>query len=89
MSISTVRISSIAAIKELRQIEKDVKPDVIHLHSSVAGGLGRLAYKGKNNTVVYAGHSFLKNNSRTPNPNLIQSNRKLPTGSSIFLKKAI
>lgn len=34
--------SDIAAIKELRQIEKDVKPDVIHLHSSVAGGLGRL-----------------------------------------------
>ena len=39
--------------------------------------------------VVYAGHSFLKNNSRTPNLNLIQSNRKLPTGSSISLKKAI
>ena len=34
--------SDIAAIKELRQIEKDVQPDVIHLHSSVAGGLGRL-----------------------------------------------
>lgn len=39
--------SDIAAIKELRQIEKDVQPNVIHLHSSVAGGLGRLAYKGK------------------------------------------
>ena len=36
--------SDIAAIKELRQVEKDVQPDVIHLHSSVAGGLGRLAY---------------------------------------------
>ena len=33
--------SDIAAIKELRQIEKDVQPDVIHLHSSVAGGLKR------------------------------------------------
>lgn len=50
--------SDIAAIKELRQIEKDVKPDVIHLHSSVAGGLGRLAYKGKNNTVVYTPHGY-------------------------------
>ena len=29
----------------------------------------------------------MKNNSRTPNLNLIQSNRKLPTGSSISLKK--
>ena len=38
---------------------------------------------------LHAGHSFLKNNSRTPNLNLIQSNRKLPTGSNIFLKKVI
>lgn len=45
-------------LKELRQIEKKVKPDVIHLHSSVAGGLGRLAYKGKNNTVVYTPHGY-------------------------------
>lgn len=50
--------SDFAIIKELRQIEKDIKPDVIHLHSSVAGGLGRLAYKGKNNTVVYTPHGY-------------------------------
>ena len=50
--------SSIAAIKELRQIEQEIQPDVIHLHSSVAGGLGRLAYKGKNNTVVYTPHGY-------------------------------
>lgn len=50
--------NNIAAIKELRQIEKDVKPDVIHLHSSVAGGLGRLAYNGKNNTVIYTPHGY-------------------------------
>lgn len=50
--------SNIAAIKELRQIEKDVQPDVIHLHSSVAGGLGRLAYNGKNSTVVYTPHGY-------------------------------
>lgn len=50
--------SDVAAIRELRQIEKDVQPDVIHLHSSVAGGLGRLAYKGKNNTVVYTPHGY-------------------------------
>ena len=48
----------IAAIKELRQIEKDIKPDVIHLHSSVAGGVGRIAYKGKKNTVVYTPHGY-------------------------------
>lgn len=50
--------SDIAAIKELRQIEKEIQPDVIHLHSSVAGGLGRLAYKGKNNIVVYTPHGY-------------------------------
>lgn len=50
--------SDIAAIKELRTIEQKVKPDVIHLHSSVAGGLGRLAYKGKNNTVIYIPHGY-------------------------------
>lgn len=52
--------SDIAAIKELRQIEKNVKPDVIHLHSSVAGGLGRIAYSGKNNIVVYTPHGYAK-----------------------------
>lgn len=40
------------------QIEKEIQPDVIHLHSSVAGGLGRLAYKEKNNTVVYTPHGY-------------------------------
>lgn len=50
--------SDIAAIKELRQIEQEIQPNVIHLHSSVAGGLGRLAYKGKNNTVVYTPHGY-------------------------------
>lgn len=50
--------NDIAAIKELRAIEKKVKPDIIHLHSSVAGGLGRLAYNGKNNTVLYTPHGY-------------------------------
>lgn len=50
--------NDIKIIKELRKIEKDVKPDIIHLHSSIAGGMGRLAYKGKNNTVVYTPHGY-------------------------------
>ena len=50
--------NDIAVIKELRAIEKKVKPDVIHLHSSIAGGLGRLAYNGKSNTVVYTPHGY-------------------------------
>ena len=35
--------SDIAAIKELRQIEKEIQPDVIHLHSSVAAVLDKCA----------------------------------------------
>lgn len=46
----------IAAIKELRQIRDTVKPDIIHLHSSVAGGFGRIAYKGNN--VLYTPHGY-------------------------------
>lgn len=50
--------SDLTAISELKQIEKKVKPDIIHLHSSVAGGLGRIAYNGKNNTVIYTPHGY-------------------------------
>lgn len=50
--------NDINAIKELKQIEKQVKPDIIHLHSSIAGGLGRLAYNGKGNVVVYTPHGY-------------------------------
>lgn len=50
--------NDIKCIKELRKIEKYVQPDIIHLHSSVAGGLGRLAYQGKNNVVVYTPHGY-------------------------------
>ena len=45
-------------IRELRQIERDIKPDVIHLHSSIAGGIGRIAFKGKKNAVVYTPHGY-------------------------------
>ncbi|MDO5131605.1 MAG: glycosyltransferase [Eubacteriales bacterium] len=45
-------------IRELRKIEKEVRPDIIHLHSSIAGGLGRLAFSGKNNTLVYTPHGY-------------------------------
>ena len=48
----------IALIKELRQIEAEVQPDVIHLHSSIAGGIGRIAFKGVRNKVVYTPHGY-------------------------------
>lgn len=51
-------LNDIKIIKELRNIEDKVKPDIIHLHSSIAGGMGRLAFKGKANTVVYTPHGY-------------------------------
>jgi len=50
--------SNMRVIKELRQIEKEVEPDIIHLHSSIAGAIGRIAFKGKKNKVVYTPHGY-------------------------------
>lgn len=48
-----------ATIKELHKIEREVRPDVIHLHSSIAGGIGRLAYKScKRYKLVYTPHGY-------------------------------
>lgn len=62
-------INDINVVKELRNIEKKINPDIIHLHSSVAGGIGRIAFKGKNNVVVYTPHGYahvlMGNNKKT------------------------
>lgn len=44
--------------KEIREIVKRVSPDVIHLHSSKAGILGRIAINCKKNKVYYTPHGF-------------------------------
>lgn len=48
----------IAAVRELKKIKNEISPDIIHLHSSVAGGLGRIAYNGKKDTVLYTPHGY-------------------------------
>lgn len=45
-------------IKELRKIENEVQPDIIHLHSSIAGGIGRLAFKNSKCEVIYTPHGY-------------------------------
>ena len=52
------------AFLEIRRIEKRVKPDIIHLHSSKAGVLGRWAFINKNCPLFYTphGYSFLMAN---------------------------
>lgn len=46
------------ALKEIKQIIKEEKPDIIHLHSSKAGVLGRLAVNGNNIKMFYNPHGF-------------------------------
>lgn len=45
-------------IKELRQIESRVHPDIIHLHSSIAGGICRLAFKSDSYKLIYTPHGY-------------------------------
>ena len=46
------------AVKAIKKIIKEYKPDAIHLHSSKAGFLGRLAIKGRKQNVLYSPHGF-------------------------------
>lgn len=49
-------IKEFKAMIELRKLYKQYKPDVIHLHSSKAGMLGRMAFPKGN--IVYTVHGF-------------------------------
>ena len=52
------------AVKEVKKIAEEVKPDIIHLHSSKAGVIGRIAFDGKKVPLFYTphGYSFLMAN---------------------------
>lgn len=43
-------------IRRMRQILKKVNPDIIHLHSTVAGTLGRIAAIGLNKKIIFTVH---------------------------------
>jgi glycosyltransferase involved in cell wall biosynthesis len=48
----------IAALLEIRQAVRRFEPDVVHLHSSKAGVLGRLASPGARSRILYTVHGF-------------------------------
>lgn len=54
----------IKAFFEIKRIADEVKPNIIHLHSSKAGALGRWAFNGKKTPLFYTphGYSFLMKN---------------------------
>lgn len=55
------------AIYEVRKIAGKVKPDIIHLHSSKAGLIGRIAFGSSNIPLYYTphGYSFLMQSYKT------------------------
>lgn len=58
-------IKDIQALNEIKKISKKIKPDIIHLHSSKAGVLGRICFFNfKKGTLFYTphGYSFLMKN---------------------------
>lgn len=56
-------VEDLAAMREVRRVFAEVQPDVVHLHSSKAGAVGRLALNGRKVPVFYSpqGYSFLMN----------------------------
>lgn len=48
----------IKAIKEIKKIVKELMPDIVHMHSSKAGAIGRIAISSKNRKLIYNPHGF-------------------------------
>ena len=48
----------IKAIVEIKKVTKEVSPDLIHLHSSKAGVIGRFLFDGKRVPVFYTPHGY-------------------------------
>lgn len=46
------------AFFEIKKIADEVKPDIIHLHSSKAGALGRFAFNGNKIPMFYTPHGY-------------------------------
>lgn len=57
-----IGIKDLKACIEVRKIIKEENPDIVHMHSSKAGIIGRLVISGKNKKLFYTphGYSFLK-----------------------------
>ncbi len=55
-------LKDIKAIKQFRKIIKEIKPDILYLHSSKAGGIGRLAlWFNKKVRIIYNAHGWYFN----------------------------
>ncbi len=52
------KVGELRGVAPLRQVLDELGPDLVHLHSSQAGFLGRLALRGSGTPVVYTPHAF-------------------------------
>lgn len=60
---SVAPFADLSAISRLRKLIRRFSPDIVHLHSSKAGLIGRLAVRGSDAKVVYTPHCFSFNMS--------------------------
>lgn len=69
----------ICAYFELIKISNDIAPDIIHLHSSKAGAIGRLTFRSQNVPLFYTphGYSFLMRNYSMPKRALYRAIEKI------------
>ena len=51
-------VKDLRAMSEIKKIVRDIKPDVIHFHSSKAGAIGRLAFSGRSTPLFYTPHGY-------------------------------
>lgn len=54
----SIGINDLKAIFEIKKIIKNEKPDIVHLHSSKAGFLGRIAVNTKKIKTYYTPHGY-------------------------------
>lgn len=52
------RVSELRSARRLRRLLRAISPDIVHLHSSQAGLVGRLASLGSRRPVVYTPHAY-------------------------------
>lgn len=52
-------IADSKAIIEIKKIAKNIQPDIIHLHSTKAGFLGRFAFNSRQTPIFYTPHGYL------------------------------
>lgn len=51
-------LKDLNAYGEIKAIQREISPDIIHLHSSKAGVLGRLAFRNVNSRIFYTPHGY-------------------------------